>query len=117
MRHIAHAESLFAGSLLTRANVAGAVRISARHAWRALSPSTKAKLVSVGIIPTQRGKPPGTPAAAEVVFALVAGPLSDLTLVGLPSGSVTIEGEARRLPRGSTPCTECGGSLMLRSSN
>jgi hypothetical protein len=82
MRHIAHAESLFAGSISTRANVASAVRISARHSWRALMSKHEGELVSVRIIPNERGKPLGTLANAEVVFAPHAGPLSGLTLIG-----------------------------------
>ena len=40
------------------------------------------ELVSVRIIPNERGKPSGKLADAEVVFASDAGPLSGLTLVG-----------------------------------
>ena len=94
MRHIAHAASLFAGSISNRANVASAVRTSLRHAWRARVSKHEGELVSARIIPKSCGKPPGKLADAEVVFATDAGPLSGLTLVGLPSGSVTTRGKA-----------------------
>ena len=40
------------------------------------------ELVSVRIIPNERGKPAGKLADAEVIFATDAGPLSGLTLAG-----------------------------------
>src|SRR2546427_6599662 len=99
MRHIAHAESLFAGSISTRANVAGAVGISPRHSWRALMSKHEGELVSVKIIPNERGKPPGKPADAEVVFAPHAGPLSGLTLVRVAVWERRDGGEKRDVSR------------------
>ena len=118
MRHIAHAESLFAGSLSTRANGARAVGISPRHSWRTLRSTHEGEFVSVTTIPNERGKPPGTLADAEVVFAPHAGPLSGLTLVGCavwerrdggrrvtcPARQVSVNGARRNV-------------LLLRSSN
>jgi len=53
MRQIAHAESLFAGSISTRANVAGAVRPFPRHSWRARLSTHEGERVSVRIIPNE----------------------------------------------------------------
>src|SRR6266498_2455026 len=82
MRHIAHAEPPFAGSISTRANVASAVRTSPRHSWRTRMSKHEGELVSVKIIPNERGKPSGKLADAEVIFEADAGPLSGLKLVG-----------------------------------
>src|SRR5437588_10602244 len=109
MRHIAHAESLFAGSISTRANAAGAVRSCPRHAWRARTAKHEGELVPVRIISTERGKPPGT--------------LADGRWSSQPSrpAQPPQAGRVRRLgasrcgekrdesPAGSTPCTEYGG--------
>src|ERR671936_499967 len=43
---------------------------------------TTGELVSVKIIPNQKGHPPGKLADAEVIFEADAGPLSGLKLVG-----------------------------------
>src|SRR5262245_37353341 len=118
MRQIAHAESLFAGSLSTRANLAGAVGISPRHAWRALMSKHEGELVSVKIIPNERGKPSGTLTDAEVVFAPHAGPLTGLTLVGLPSGSVALGGRSVTWPARQYSVNGVRRNvLLLRSSN
>ena len=118
MRHIAHAESLFAGSISTRANIAGAVRTSLRHSWRARLSKHEGELVSVRIIPNERGKPPGKLADAEVVFATDAGPLSSLTLVGCAVWERHDAGRSVTFP--GTPCSMNGARrnlLLLRSSN
>ena len=53
MRQIAHAESLFAGSISTRANVAAAVRPFPRHSWRARLSRHEGERMSVRIIPNE----------------------------------------------------------------
>ena len=118
MRHIAHAESLFAGSISTRANVASAVGLSPRHPWMALMSKHEGELVSVKIIPNEKGKPPGKLADAEVVFAPDAGPLSGLTLVGFAvwerhDGGRSVSFPARQYSMNGVR----RNFLLLRSSN
>src|SRR5712691_2703997 len=82
MRNIAHARSLFAASISTRANAAGAVCPGPRRSWRTRMSKHTGELVSVRIIPNEQGNPPGKLADAEVIFDADAGPLSGLKLVG-----------------------------------
>ena len=76
------------------------------------------ELVSVRIIPNERGKPPGKLANAEVVFALHAGPLSGLTLVGCAVWERRDGGRSVTCP--ARPYSVNGVRrtfLLLRSSN
>jgi hypothetical protein len=52
------------------------------------------ELVSVRIIPNERGKPPGTLANAEVVFAPMPARSAASRWSGVPFGSVAMGGEA-----------------------
>src|SRR2546425_966499 len=82
MRHIAHALSLFAGAISTRANVAGAARPGLRHSWRTRLSKHEGERVSVRIISDEQGEPAGKFADAEMAFEAYAGPLSGLTSIG-----------------------------------
>ena len=76
------------------------------------------ELVSVRIIPTEQGNPPGTPADAEVIVEADAGPLRGLTLVGFAVGERRNGGKNVTCP---TRQYSINGArrhvLLLRSSN
>jgi hypothetical protein len=76
------------------------------------------ELVSVRIIPNERGKPAGKLADAEVIFATDAGPLSGLTLVGFAvwerhDGGRSVSFPARQYSMNGVR----RNFLLLRSSN
>jgi hypothetical protein len=117
MRHIAHAESLFAGSLSTRANVAGAVGISPRHSWRALRSTHDGELVSVTIIPNERGTPQARVPMRRWSSHSMPARSAASRWSGVPSGNVAM-GEKRDVSR---PAVSVNGVtrnvLRLRSSH
>src|SRR5499426_3753862 len=69
-------------STSTHANVTGAVAPGPRRHRRTRMSEHTGELVSVKIIPNDKGSPPGKLADAEVVFEADAGPLSGLKLIG-----------------------------------
>jgi len=76
------------------------------------------ELVSVRIIPNERGKPAGKLADAEVIFATDVGPLSGLTLVGFAvwerhDGGRSVSFPARQYSMNGVR----RNFLLLRSSN
>jgi hypothetical protein len=75
------------------------------------------ELVSVKIIPNDRGKPPGKLADAEVVFAPDAGPLSGLTLGRVCRLGTSRWGEKRDVSRQYSVNGARRNFLLLRSSN
>ena len=76
------------------------------------------ELVSVKIIPNDRGKPPGKLADAEVVFAPDAGPLSGLTLVGFAVWARRDGGRSVTFPARQYSVNGARRNfLLLRSSN
>src|SRR5258706_15731862 len=75
-------------------------------------------LVSVKIIPNDKGNPPGKLADAEVIFEADAGPLSGLKLVGFAVWERRDGGKHVTFP--ARPYSVSGGRrnfLLLRSSN
>ena len=68
-------------STSTHANVTGAVAPGLGVFGGRMSEHT-GELVSVKIIPNEKGNPPGKLADAEVIFEADAGPLSGLKLIG-----------------------------------
>jgi hypothetical protein len=80
--------------------------------------STKGELVSVKIIPNDRGKPSGKLADAEVIFEADAGPLRGLTLVGFAIWERRDGGKHVTFP--ARPYSVNGARrnfLLLKSSN
>src|SRR5687767_7601373 len=76
------------------------------------------ELVSVKIIPNDKGSPPGKLADAEVIFEADAGPLSGLTLVGFAVWERRDGGKNVTFP--ARPYSANGARrnfLLLRSSN
>ena len=76
------------------------------------------ELVSVKIIPNDKGSPPGKLADAEVIFEADAGPLHGLTLVGFAIWERRNGGKHVTFP--ARPYSVSGGRrnfLLLRSSN
>src|SRR3954452_19713473 len=69
-------------STSTHANVTGAVAPGPRRHRRTRMSEHTSELVSVKIIPNDKGNPAGKLADAEVVFEADAGPLSGLKLIG-----------------------------------
>ena len=69
-------------STSTHANVTGAVAPGPRRLRRTCMSEHTGELVSVKIIPNEKGSPAGKLADAEVIFEADAGPLSGLKLIG-----------------------------------
>ena len=69
-------------STSTHANVTSAVAPGPRRLRRTCMSEHTGELVSVKIIPNEKGSPPGKLADAEVIFEAEAGPLSGLKLIG-----------------------------------
>ena len=69
-------------STSTHANVTGAVAPGPRRHRRTCMSEHTGELVSVKIIPNDKGSPPGKLADAEVIFEAEAGPLRGLKLIG-----------------------------------
>jgi hypothetical protein len=69
-------------STSTRANVAGAVGPRPSASLRTRMSTHTGTVVSVKIIPNEKGSPPGKLADAEVIFEADAGPLSRMKLIG-----------------------------------